>query len=302
MKYIVFLITLCILLIPAPAAGLGRLAHQAVCEIAYQHLNDNATAEVNRLLSFEKNERYNEFSNACAWADDKRGGRTDKRRNDHFVNFPRDLLKISNNQCLLNKRCIFSAIDEDLNTLANSKNNQEKLKALKYLAHWIGDIHQPFHVSFQDDRGGNNIYLTSDSLCEKNLHAVWDRCLLEFYVKKNHLNTRIRKDRELFFEILIASISDEQAAAWTKNTSIVEWANESFDIVRAPEVIYCFNKDKACWYSNRDRYHIHRGKNKNSRKIVISKEYLNQFDDLLILQIQKAGIRLSHLLNQTLGK
>lgn len=33
----------------------------------------------------------------------------------------------------------------------------DRLIALKSLGHWVGDIHQPLHVSFEDDRGGNNI-------------------------------------------------------------------------------------------------------------------------------------------------
>jgi len=29
------------------------------------------------------------------------------------------------------------------------------LASLKYLGHWIGNIQQPLHVSFADDRGGS---------------------------------------------------------------------------------------------------------------------------------------------------
>jgi hypothetical protein len=47
---------------------------------------------------------------------------------------------------------------------------------LKFLGHWVGEIHQPLHVSFEDDRGGNGILVTG--ICGTNLHAAWDTCLV----------------------------------------------------------------------------------------------------------------------------
>ena len=43
---------------------------------------------------------------------------------------------------------------------------------------FANDIHQPLHVSFEDDRGGNDVAVTG-SLCSWNLHSVWDRCVIE---------------------------------------------------------------------------------------------------------------------------
>ena len=57
---------------------------------------------------------------------------------------------------------------------SSSATEQETLEALKYLGHWVGDVHQPLHVSFEDDRGGNEIGV-SGGVCSHNLHAVWDR-------------------------------------------------------------------------------------------------------------------------------
>jgi S1/P1 Nuclease len=47
------------------------------------------------------------------------------------------------------------AIEGDFALLASpDTTNEEKLVALKLLGHWVGDIHQPLHVSFEDDRLG----------------------------------------------------------------------------------------------------------------------------------------------------
>jgi hypothetical protein len=40
----------------------------------------------------------------------------------------------------------------------------------------VGDVHQPLHVSFEDDRGGNNITVVGE--CQGKLHAAWDSCLV----------------------------------------------------------------------------------------------------------------------------
>jgi organic hydroperoxide reductase OsmC/OhrA len=40
----------------------------------------------------------------------------------------------------------------------------------------VGDVHQPLHVSFEDDRGGNNISVGGE--CRGSLHAAWDTCLV----------------------------------------------------------------------------------------------------------------------------
>jgi S1/P1 Nuclease len=37
------------------------------------------------------------------------------------------------------------------------REREERLEALEYLGHWVGDVDQPLHVSFQDDRGGNDL-------------------------------------------------------------------------------------------------------------------------------------------------
>ena len=60
---------------------------------------------------------------------------------------------------------------------SSTATEQQRPEALKYVGHWVGDIHQPLHVSFEDDRGGNEVGVSG--LCSWNLHAVWDSCIIE---------------------------------------------------------------------------------------------------------------------------
>jgi hypothetical protein len=52
------------------------------------------------------------------------------------------------------------------------------LKALKYLVHFVADVHQPLHAGYRDDRGGNMVQLRF-LMQGSNLHALWDRGLLD---------------------------------------------------------------------------------------------------------------------------
>src|SRR5689334_18858800 len=45
--------------------------------------------------------------------------------------------------------------------------------ALKFLTHYVGDIHQPLHIGCKKDKGGNSIEVQLFSR-RTNLHAVWD--------------------------------------------------------------------------------------------------------------------------------
>lgn len=93
-----------------------------------------------------------------------------------------------------------------------------KLVALKSLGHWVGDIHQPLHVSILDDKGGNTIRTSGQ--CAGNLHAVWDTCLVQY---------AIGPDASEAVTDLLAAITPEMKAQW--NASVPrDWANESFAI------------------------------------------------------------------------
>jgi len=55
---------------------------------------------------------------------------------------------------------------------------QDKVVAVKFLVHFVGDIHQPLHVGRHDDQGGNTIQVQWFG-APSNLHKVWDEQLIE---------------------------------------------------------------------------------------------------------------------------
>jgi hypothetical protein len=102
----------------------------------------------------------------------------------------------------------------------------DRLIALKFLGHWVGDIHQPLHVSFEDDRGGNDI--TATGQCSGVLHGTWDTCLV-FKV--------VGEDVAEAATDLIDSMTPAMKERWTDSKSR-DWANESLAIAEAAKTKY----------------------------------------------------------------
>ena len=158
--------------------------------------------------------------------------------------------------------------------------------ALKFLGHWVGDIHQPMHAGFRDDRGGNHVS-TQGSSCD-NLHAVWDQCLEE---------ERLGMEPLAIVGEIRAGISDEQRAAWLASDAAA-WANESFAIARSPAVGYCVMVGEACQYEAGNHEYA---EGEPKKVVVVDQAYLDTHAAVARERIAMAGVRLAGLLNQALG-
>jgi hypothetical protein len=148
----------------------GDLGHKVICEIALRRVSPATRAEIDKLI--QRDTDYSSFADACAWPDHPR-----KRPSEHFLNLARDSQGLIAEDCAGAQACVVTAISRDKAILASKEASPaDKLASLKYLGHWVGDVHQPLHVSFADDRGGNNIRITGE--CQSNLHSAWDTCLV----------------------------------------------------------------------------------------------------------------------------
>jgi hypothetical protein len=97
----------------------------------------------------------------------------------------------------------------------------EKRTALRFIAHLVGDIHQPLHAGFAEDRGGNSVEVRFNGKKE-NLHSLWDTAIVEL-------------DEGTPIEIAARSqavMSSGELQQWQQGTP-AEWALESLAIVRA---------------------------------------------------------------------
>lgn len=277
------------------AMAWGKYGHVTICEIAYRTTTDTARLKINQFIQAEG--QYSSFNRACLFAD--RHPRT--RGSAHYINYPRDLASVESGDCPGDNECLISAIEDDLYKLTDSSlSDAERGKAMILLGHWVGDLHQPLHVSFSDDRGGNSIKKTG--VCAaSNLHAVWDSCIVE---RRVLLSKRLAQERgwSTFTRAyraadgLLENVTDEDISGWG-STDLHVWAGESFDLARAPEVGYCEMLNGSCVYSSGNPT-LDEGE--EQRVIEMDNEYLDAHSSTVAMQLTKAGIRLGLMLAEAL--
>lgn len=158
---------LCSLLFAAPVAAWGPEGHRVIAELAAAQLQPQVRADLDRLLSLEPGAT---LGSIASWADETR---TDATMPWHYVNFPRGVCDYQPARDCPGGQCVVEAISRQQAVLASHADPRQRLTALKYLVHLVGDIHQPLHGSFGDDRGGNTYQLQADG-SDTNLHAWWD--------------------------------------------------------------------------------------------------------------------------------
>lgn len=298
------------------AKAWGEYGHLTVCDLAYRNLTDASKEELKKLFraseggitvrDHEGVERrhYTSFNVGCLEED------VVPRRHpkDHFINIDRQTASISSANCPTGGTCVFAGIERDLAILKDQqKTDEERVFALMAVGHWIGDIHQPLHVSFSDDRGGNAIAARLSGKCGsstyrvKELHGVWDNCLLEAGVFE-----RVRKRADFkktwgkrtityrAVDTLLAntSVSEEQAIV---GDDPLIWANESLQLTLQPEVLYCVKVGDTCRYSETETTHPGQ-----DRLVQLDQEYLRDFETIAQERVRKAGFRLAHLINLAL--
>ncbi|KAF8780023.1 hypothetical protein HU200_001988 [Digitaria exilis] len=148
--------------LPAPSYGWGVDGHLMVCQIAQGRLSDAAAAAVKDLLPSYAG---NNLNSLCSWADDVKF-RYHWSSPLHYIDTPDGLCTYSYDRDCKDEdgvkgRCVAGAINNytsQLLTYGRSSAPQYNLtQALLFLSHFMGDIHQPLHVGFTSDRGGNTI-------------------------------------------------------------------------------------------------------------------------------------------------
>src|ERR1700744_1321498 len=235
--------------------------HKAVAIIAENHLNPNVKTNVAKLLRGEK------MSEVASWADDIKSEPAYRSTASwHYLNLPAGLTYEQFSQTITseNQPTIYSAIincEEQL--VSKSTTLNQKQVALKFLIHFVGDAHQPMHVSRTEDKGGNNIEVKFDN-AELSLHALWDGKLIDH---EGLSDKQIAKEYD--------TATPEQISKWQSDPVII-WLWESYQI---STILY---KEVE---ANND----------------LDEQYYKDHINVVHNRIEKAGIRLAGELNRLLG-
>jgi S1/P1 Nuclease len=279
------LLALLLLALPAPALAWWEYGHEMSARIAEAYLTPKARNELRRLMAKQAQLDTPEcpvrnLQEASLWADciKQYRDRFSYQNSWHYQNVsvcrpfePRANCPDGN--------CVSAQIPRNARLLADRKlPDRERLQALAYLVHFVGDIHQPMHAGDNADRGGNDVAANYGAIQTPrlNLHAIWDGYLAE--------RSFTEPPGEL--QGLLASVTPEQFEAWSQGT-VVDWHREA-------------------WQHSRDLAY---GKlpvgdvcqQKPAERVTIDEAYVQATRDEVRRQMQKAGIRLARMLNEAIG-
>jgi hypothetical protein len=165
---------------PVDAFAWGYTGHRVIAEIAEQFLEPETARQVRDLLAIENVTTLAEVS---TWADQIRLQRPETAP-WHYVNIPvhpapDEPSSYDATRDCPNDACVVAKIEQLERVLADRQVlGRQRLEALKYLVHFIGDVHQPLHASNDHDRGGNEVPVVFMER-QTNLHALWDTGIIE---------------------------------------------------------------------------------------------------------------------------
>jgi hypothetical protein len=234
-----------------------------VCEIAFQELAPQAREEVQRLTAAFG--RYDTFAASCVWAD---LGEAKAIYNAHWVNLPPQSPAVTMDHCPAD--CVLRHLATELANLRDTGQPDDvRARALMFVGHFVGDIHQPLHIGYPEDRGGNDHAIVDASGDTTNLHSVWDGRILRAVIGVNAWAGARRLHDDL---------NPIDRHVWASDDPL-EWANESFRLVE--DFVYD-------GLEGADRERLDAG-------------YVERNAVVIELQLKKAGVRLGAVLNQALG-
>jgi S1/P1 Nuclease len=304
-------LTFATLLLLAPAGhAWGCKGHQTVALLAERHLTPEAKQFLLRLLTDNpvdpELKRYcgsavtDLFADASTWPDDIRSPRDNGPW--HYIDIPRgESRRKSLDQYCGEKGCVTRAITEQLAVLKDpAAGGVKRAEALRYIIHFVGDLHQPLHAITNADEGGNCVpvkYLRREprehaNHYSPNLHAVWDTAILERDMES--------ADPTEFAEHLDESFSNKVEAWQTAGIHLDDWVWESFDeaekFVYEPLVPKIAIEPDVPVHACTDDNHI--GARLLQQHITANEAYQQQAAGVVEQRIAQAGIRLALILDE----
>lgn len=192
---------LLLLTLTSHATAWGTLGHDTVAFIAQSFVSSKTATFAQTLLN-DTSTAY--LANVATWADSYRytteGAFSAPLHYIDAMDTPPSSCNVDYARDCPEEGCVVSAISNYTTRVQNTNLALvERQKALKWIVHFLGDIHQPLHVE-NLEVGGNNIAVTFDGT-STNLHHIWDSNMAEKLIGGYSLNDAKTWAAELVTEI-----------------------------------------------------------------------------------------------------
>ena len=272
----------------SPAGAWGFEGHEIVAGIARSELTPTVRAKVDAILAGDPDTlTAPDMASRATWADAWRGAGHRETAQWHFVDVELDGPDLTA-ACFGHppsdtpasggpaKACVVDRIRDFAAELsAPGTDPAERLLALKYLLHFVGDVHQPLHASDNHDRGGNCVLVSLGGSRTVNLHAFWDTVVVEEAVGRDAASAAIA---------LRARITPAMRAEW-RGGDASRWVTEAFQVARS--AAYAIGSPPGC--------------GRDAAPIPLPPGYDAAARTAAVLQLQRAGVRLGAILNRALA-
>ena len=264
----------------SPAAAWWEYGHQTVAAIAYLEVTPQTRAGIDRLLRQSKlldtpTCPARTIEQASVWPDCVKtlGDRFSYAYNWHFVDI--DVCKpFDPKGPCAGGNCVISQIERNQRLLADKKlNPRERLMALIFLVHFVGDLHQPLHASEREgDQGGNRLKVHYGAIPHTNLHSVWGGLLADRAISTPPGGASGPLPR-----------TSRESRALIAQGSVTDWAKESWAI--AHDVVYpTATHGPACPATSPADAGLDEGGVQKLVRVVLE-------------QVRKGGVRLARMLD-----
>ncbi len=287
------------LCVTTPAHAWGDEGHEIVALIAQHYLDPAVATKVNSILAADATHLTpnTNIDSEATWADKYRDSDRNSTKihytetqNWHYVDLEISAPNLKSacfgepplngaltsagpaQDCVVDKITEFAAELKDPATT-----DQERLYALQFILHFVGDLHQPLHSSDNNDRGGNDEKVkavpalpSSAGKSSGVLHGFWDT---QFVALQGKPVATVAKK-------LIGKITKAQRTKWSSGTP-ADWANETFAV------------SKVNAYGPLPTP-------TSPKNYTLPKAYVTNAKGVVATQLSKAGVRLAFVLNAAL--
>ena len=280
---------------PGAARAWGPEGHAVVGDVAASLLTPAAKRQVKSILG---DRRLGDYEVAC-WPDEIRGSQEYEKyypKNGlwHFVDFNVSERYDDDFELKLpgDGNDVVTQVGRWQKELASkTKPMPRRRDALRFLVHFVGDMHQPMHCAYRyGDMGGNMIPVNSfkgrnysygpgsEMEYSASIHGVWD----EFMVHE----LMAGRTRAAFAKSMREGLGPEQILKWTRGAPY-DWAVDSY------------------WRARKEAYRWANGENlpfkwSGPGMDLTGENYIDARLPMAQEQLRKAGVRLAHLLNEAL--
>ncbi len=250
----------------------GIVGHHASAQIAYDILkaqNSPALREIHKIL------KADDFVEASTWADEIRGSSNEwkntiwfhfEKMNDSDRYLPH--LKKQSAEDRVRGGTVQALLASEVLLLDKRSSADDRKHALKFIIHFIGDMHQPLHTGRVDDNGGNKVIVKWLGF-NMNLHQIWDSQIIAL----GHKNLFAHGDRV------------EQI------TRYAHYLQQKYKTLKLPDQ-NTLKYDDWIHESMQPRFNAYKYKDEGAQK------YTKRFLDTVDQRVYIAGVRIAFTMNR----